>query len=76
MAFVPGRIQSADRADNELKLAVDGWSPDPYIVRLTRLPSEPVHVKWNGKSETVEFNAERKTANITVSGSGTLQVSF
>lgn len=73
-AFVPGRIGSATNDGTTLELEVDGWSSDPYIVRLTRLPSVPLDVKWNGQPAQVEFNSTRKTANVTVTGSGTLRL--
>jgi hypothetical protein len=76
LLHVPGGIESIERDDTTIRVAINGWFSKPYWVRLVRVPSMPRVQLQGGQVLETEYHQDRKTLNLLVQGAGTLTLSL
>ncbi len=78
LLHAPGAIQSIERNGATLRIVVEGWSSEPYWLRLVRVPVMPDIELEGARLSDTEHQADRKTLNLQIQGKGplTLRLTF
>lgn len=72
LLHVPGNILNIQREGTSMRIVVEGWSSEPYWVRLVRVPAMPEIEVQGGRLLETTYQADLKTCNLQVQGKGPL----
>ena len=70
LLHAPGQIRSIEQDGATIRVVIEGWSSEPYWLRLVRIPAMPRIELQGGRLLETQFDADRKTLNLQVHGKG------